>query len=366
MKKYLWLIILPLLLFIPKNTFASEISSYGYWGGYLSSYGRNQSDSSDVIHISTEWVGSYDISTSSSYLTMPKSTVYIKSTAGISTYYNRYYYLSEYRMFAYASYQQGYYYTLNFEFNVGSYVQVSTDAMKRNVSVKMFDGSDYTIDATSVSVDATFNTGTAVGYLSVTFLAPASASHLRVNIGSTGLTTSSILALNGQSTYDQGFRVYLINVEETTDLSNALLAQITTQNQTIINQNQQIIDNSNKTNDLLEDDDVSGAEDSASGFFNDFESDDFGLSSIITMPLEFIKGLSSSTCYSLNLPLPFVDTNVTLPCMTSIYQKYFGDFFTLYQTITTGFIAYGVCINIFKLVQDFKSPDNDVVEVMEL
>lgn len=134
-----------------------------------------------------------------------------------------------------------------------------------------------------------------------------------------------------------------------------------------INQNQQItndkLDNIDST---LKDDDVSGAEDSASGFFNDFETDDFGLSSIITMPLEFINGLTSSTCYSLNLPLPFVDTNVTLPCMTSIYENYFGSFFTLYQTITTGFIAYGVCVNIFRLVQGFKSPDNDVVEVMEL
>lgn len=118
--------------------------------------------------------------------------------------------------------------------------------------------------------------------------------------------------------------------------------------------------------DTIKDSDTSGAEEDAISFFGDFESDDFGLSSIITMPLQFIQGLSSSTCYSLNLPLPFVDTNVTLPCMTSIYQKYFGDFLTLYQIITTGFIAYGVCVNIFRLVQGFKNPDNDNVEVMEL
>lgn len=118
--------------------------------------------------------------------------------------------------------------------------------------------------------------------------------------------------------------------------------------------------------DSITNSDVSDSESTADSFFGNFESDDFGLSDVITMPLTFIRGLSSSTCYSLNLPLPFVDTNVTLPCMTSIYQQHFGTFLTLYQTITTGFIAYGICINIFKLVQGFKNPDNDEVEVMEL
>ena len=118
--------------------------------------------------------------------------------------------------------------------------------------------------------------------------------------------------------------------------------------------------------DTIKDKDTSESQSEASGFFDDFESDDFGLSDIITMPLTFIQGLSSSTCYSLNLPLPFVDTNVTLPCMTSIYQRYFGSFLTLYQTITTGIIAYWCCINIFRMVQGFKNPDSDEIEVMDL
>lgn len=118
--------------------------------------------------------------------------------------------------------------------------------------------------------------------------------------------------------------------------------------------------------DTIKDNDVSESESQASGFFDDFESDDYGLSDIITMPLTFIQGLSSSTCYPLNLPLPFVDTNVTLPCMTSIYSEYFGSFLTIYQIITTGIIAYWCCINIFRLVQGFKSPDKDEIEVMDL
>lgn len=118
--------------------------------------------------------------------------------------------------------------------------------------------------------------------------------------------------------------------------------------------------------DKITDSDTSSSQDTAGSFFDDFKSDDYGLSDIITMPLTFIKGLSNASCYSLDLPLPFVEQNVQIPCMTSIYENYFGSFLTLYQTITTGFIAYWVCVNIYRLVKNFKNPDDDKVEVMEL
>lgn len=140
-----------------------------------------------------------------------------------------------------------------------------------------------------------------------------------------------------------------------------------------INSNQQLIDNQQKTNENLENlndnitnSDISETENSAGGFFNDFNDNDFGLSDIITMPLSFIQGLANNSCNSLNLPLPFVDKNATLPCMTSIYQQHFGAFLTIYQIITTGFISYWVCINVFRLVKNFKDPNNDEVEVLDL
>ena len=129
----------------------------------------------------------------------------------------------------------------------------------------------------------------------------------------------------------------------------------------------------NETNDKLDDlndnitnSDSSGATDSAGSFFEDFKDNDYGLSDIVTMPLEFIKGLSGTSCYLLELPLPFVDKDVEIPCMTSIYETYFGSFLTLYQIITTGFISYWVCVNIYGLVKGFKDPDTDKVEVMDL
>lgn len=116
----------------------------------------------------------------------------------------------------------------------------------------------------------------------------------------------------------------------------------------------------------IKDSDTTGAKDSANSFFGDFQNDDYGLSDIVTMPLSFVQGLANNSCNSLVLPMPFVDQNVELPCMTSVYQNHFSVFLQLYQLITTGFIAYWVCINIFRLVQNFKNPDNDEVEVLDL
>ncbi|MDD6224164.1 MAG: hypothetical protein PUB18_04095 [bacterium] len=117
-------------------------------------------------------------------------------------------------------------------------------------------------------------------------------------------------------------------------------------------------------NETMKDDNIDSS--SASGFFSDFESSDHGLSSVITSPLRFIQNLTNNTCNSLSLNIPYVGKDFSLPCMSSIYQQHFGTLYTLYQTVTTGFIAYWVCVRVFALVKGFKDPENDKIEVMDL
>lgn len=122
----------------------------------------------------------------------------------------------------------------------------------------------------------------------------------------------------------------------------------------------------NDLNDSINNDNTDGASSEASEFFSGFTTDTFGLTSIITAPLNLIGSITSSTCTPLGLPLPYVNKTLELPCMSSIYSQYFGSFFTLYQTITFGIIAYWVCVRIFNLVKDFKNPDHDEIEVLDL
>lgn len=104
--------------------------------------------------------------------------------------------------------------------------------------------------------------------------------------------------------------------------------------------------------------------------FQNFTSNDFGLSSIITAPLPLIQSLNSASCSDISLPLGIFggahDNRLILPCMTPLYQNWFGGFFTLYQTITTGFIAYYVGLGFFNKIKQLKDPENDKIEVVDL
>ena len=122
----------------------------------------------------------------------------------------------------------------------------------------------------------------------------------------------------------------------------------------------------NEVNDSINNSDTSGANSDASGFFDNFQSNDHGLTGIITTPLNLINSITSASCSPLTIPLPFVNQNLTLPCMSTIYSQYFGTFYTIYQTVTFGIVAYWVCVRVFYKVQDFKNPSNSEVEVLEL
>ena len=132
------------------------------------------------------------------------------------------------------------------------------------------------------------------------------------------------------------------------------------------NGNQALADSQQEINNTLNNDDVTGATSTAESFFDDFQSDSHGLSGIITAPLRLIQSLSSSTCSPLSIPLPFVNTNATLPCMSGIYSTYFPTFLTLYQLITTGLIGYWVLIKLFGHVKGMQDPHDDRIEVLDL
>lgn len=109
------------------------------------------------------------------------------------------------------------------------------------------------------------------------------------------------------------------------------------------------------------------AQEDAEGFFGDFSVPDTGgLSGIITAPLNTIRSLLNSTCTNLVLPLPFVNKDLTLPCLYDIYNEHFGAFFTIYQTIVLAIVAYRCIRSIYFDIHGFMDPNDDRIEVMDL
>lgn len=147
---------------------------------------------------------------------------------------------------------------------------------------------------------------------------------------------------------------------------NTINQQIKENTQKQLEEQKKQLEEQKKTNDTLKDSNTQEAQNSAGGFFNDFTTDTHGLTAIITAPLSLISSITSKSCSPLVLPLPFVDKDLTLPCMGAIYSQYFGSFLSIYQLITFGIVAYWVCVRIFNLVKDFKNPDHDEIEVLDL
>lgn len=127
-----------------------------------------------------------------------------------------------------------------------------------------------------------------------------------------------------------------------------------------------IKNNTKETNDLIKNDNVDGANSQGSSFFSNFSSDTHGLSGIVSSPIRLINSLSSSTCSPLTFTIPFVNSQVALPCMSSIYSTYFPSLLSVYQLITTGLIAYKILINLFGVVKGLQDPDSSRIEVVDL
>lgn len=138
------------------------------------------------------------------------------------------------------------------------------------------------------------------------------------------------------------------NVDETTT-SQAEIDY--TSNIDAINSN--IIDPSIDTSDV--DDLISNSN------FNENET----VQNIVRIPLNFISNLSTS-CQPFNLTMPFINLDITIPCISTIFSSKLGTIFTIVQIIINGFVIYRILMGFVDLFNQLKDPTNDKLEVIQL
>ena len=184
-----------------------------------------------------------------------------------------------------------------------------------------------------------------------------------------GLNASSYLTIKNNKGYNSFWRFYspqLSSVDVLTPLIDSSKS---------IGKQQEIIDEQKKTNKKLDDvnknqqdtnkklDDVKGAITSEDGPKLDGLNNSAGwlpagpLDSILNLPLSFLQNLFtnlSKTCQSVSLPLPFVNKNLELPCLNSIYSQIDGlsDWINTIGVIASAFILFTYLINLYKWVDD--------------
>lgn len=114
-------------------------------------------------------------------------------------------------------------------------------------------------------------------------------------------------------------------------------------------------------------DNVEESTNSATDFFNNFDSGDTGsLMNLVSLPLKFISNLNNS-CTPIVLNTGYLGT-INLPCMsTYLYNNSdFAGLFNIISLVLNGLIMYGCIKSIINCVSKLKNPDNDEVEVMDL
>lgn len=147
-------------------------------------------------------------------------------------------------------------------------------------------------------------------------------------------------------------------INKLNDINNKLTQQNTTA--------QQISNNTNEIKNDIKSDNTSGAEGSADDLKNNSAfQDNTGLSGVISMPLTFVNSLTN-TCQPINLNIPYMDVDVTIPCMQSVITDKMPLLANLIKIIVNGFIVYRILLDIFQIVRNAKNPEDDRIEVLDL
>ena len=294
------------------------------------------------------YVQSYGIiGENTSYTMLEKATTFVHN----HTNYARLNVFSSLFLFPNLNYKNGSFYTLNFVYSQGGYVSTIIDTItEKNLVVESFNGTDYVSGGyTDLNFSADKN-----GHISITFKATTDTSSYRIRI-QPGVAIWS----NPSTKYDQGVRVFLISANVEDNLSDALLNQITNQNQVIINQNQELIDNSKKateeqkkTNDFIMDDTEPNSDISSLGNVQGLLPPG-PVDSLLNIPFKFLSVVVSSLgdlCVPLSGKFVFNST-LTLPCFTPLFYDKVPDSLMIFiNLIPSAFILINYLKHLYKKV----------------
>lgn len=86
--------------------------------------------------------------------------------------------------------------------------------------------------------------------------------------------------------------------------------------------------------------------------------------SLLTLPLSMLNNISTSlgsTCKPINLPIPFVNQNLTMPCLNTIYSQIsgLGVFLNSIGTIAAGFMLYYYFKKLYAYIDNLLSLKNN-------
>lgn len=169
------------------------------------------------------------------------------------------------------------------------------------------------------------------------------------DIGQDRLGLNFTTRLFNETSYNTYFRI--LNVFGSDTLSYADIEA--GQNELIEQQQKEVNENLENINDSLTDESPPNTDglNGAAGWLPAGPVD-----SLINLPLSFFNSISrdlGTTCKPVSLPLPYVNKNLTLPCMSSFYEGIkINSFMDWLGLISSGFILFSYLLKLYKWVDD--------------
>lgn len=101
-------------------------------------------------------------------------------------------------------------------------------------------------------------------------------------------------------------------------------------------------------------------------FFGSFHEEDFGLTAIVTAPLNAIRQISNGTCIPQTITI--LGKSITLPCGDTIFwdREDVQDFKIFWNMFFGGILCYGIGLSLYRKIHKFTNPLDDRVEVIDL
>lgn len=97
-----------------------------------------------------------------------------------------------------------------------------------------------------------------------------------------------------------------------------------------------------------------------------FSDDIYGLSGILLTPITFIKSLTNQVCKPFDLPIPFTNKVIKVPCLSEYYNTYAPELLTIWQIVLNGIVIYAIIADILRMIVNSLDVDKNELEVVEL
>lgn len=167
--------------------------------------------------------------------------------------------------------------------------------------------------------------------------------------------------LTGTDFFEINHQFYITRFDDSSSAINGSLNNI---NDSINNSNKKI----DEVNGSINNSDVSGANSDLNNFTeNELFKDSTGILAIIQAPINMLNSITSATCSPLTFPIPYMNFNIEIPCLSTVFSKHFSsEFLTLLKLAINGLIIYKVLCSLVMDIHSYKDPDTDRLEVLDL